>query len=151
LKVREGYFLMNRRGALVTISLTALGGVVWSVTKPRLLLAEPAHAGFAPPDTSSKQALDDRLHQDLASRSQRINSEEGIAMFLVCENLVPDTSSQGSSKVALTPTNAALASAVHRNAEAWLRIRPDAQDKDVAELIEVLAYRDFANGGTSEE
>ncbi len=142
---------MNRRGALVTLGLTALGGVAWSITRPRLLAAALAHPSLAALDTPAQQALDDRLREDIALRSQRINSDEGIAMFLVCENLVPDKSSHMPPKPALTAMNAALASAVQRNADAWLRIRPDAQGKDVAELIEVLAQRDFSNGGKVEE
>lgn len=142
---------MNRRGALVTLGLTALGGVAWSITRPRLLSATLAHTSLAALDTPSHQALDDRLREDIALRSQRINSDEGIAMFLVCENLVPDRSSPTPPKAAVTAMNSALASALHRNTEAWLRIRPDAQGKDVAELIEVLAQRDFANGGRVEE
>ena len=67
-------------------------------------------------------------------------------MFLVCENLVPHEPAN----VALTPMNTALAAALHRNAEAWLRIHPDAQYKDVAQVIEVLAYRDFSKGATTE-
>jgi hypothetical protein len=142
---------MNRRAALVTFGLTALGGVAWSITRPRLLPAKLAHSSLAALDTPSNQLLDNRLREDIALRSQRINSDEGIAMFLVCENLVPDKSSPTPRQVALTAMNAALASAVHRNAEAWLRIHPDAQGKDVAELIEVLAQRDFTNGGKVEE
>jgi hypothetical protein len=142
---------MNRRGALVTLGLTALGGVAWSITKPRLLATTLTRASLAVLDTPSSHVIDDRLREDIALRSQRINSDEGIAMFLVCENLVPDKSSHTPPKVALTAMNTALASALRRNAEAWLRIRPNAQDKDVAELIEVLAQRDFTNGGMAEE
>jgi hypothetical protein len=142
---------MNRRGALVTLGLTALGGVAWSITKPQLLATTLTHDSLAVLDTPSPHVLDDRLREDIALRSQRINSDEGIAMFLVCENLVPDRSSHTPPTVALTAMNTALALALHRNAEAWLRIRPNAQDKDVAELIEVLAQRDFTNGGTAEE
>ncbi len=71
-------------------------------------------------------------------------------MFLACENVVPDKSPRERAKVALTATNKAFALAFQRNAEAWLRIHPDAQYKDVAQIIEVLAYRDFTNGETAE-
>jgi hypothetical protein len=136
---------MNRRRALVTIGLTAFNGMAWSLTRPRLLPAKLLQSILP---ATSNQAVDDRLLRDLARRSQRINSEEGIAMFLVCENLVPDKSSH--EPVALTATNTALASAFQRNAEAWVRIHPDAQYKDVAQIIEVMAYRDFTNGETAE-
>ncbi len=126
---------MNRRGALITIGLTAFG---WSVARPL--------SGAA---TASGNALDDRLSKDIARLSPRVYSEDGIPVFLACENLVPTPHQPA--EVALTPMNAALASAIHRNAEAWQRIRPHAEGKEVAQLIEVLAYRDFANGGTTEE
>lgn len=140
---------MNRRGALVTIGLTAFGGVAWSISRPLLLGAELTDANFTPFGTESSNALDDRLSKDIAHLSPRVYSEEGIPVFLACENLVP-TSPQPA-KVALTPMNTALAAAFHRNAEAWQRIHPHAQAKEVAQLIEVLAYRDFTDGGTAEQ
>jgi hypothetical protein len=141
---------MDRRRALVTIGLAAFSGVAWSLTRPRLPSATLTQVSLPASGTASNQALDDRLRRDLARRSQRINSEEGIAMFLACENLVTDKSSREPAKVTLTPTNTAFASAFERNAEAWQRIHPDAQYKDVAQIIEVMAYRDFTNGETAE-
>ena len=138
---------MNRRGALVTLGLTAFGGVAWSISRPLLLWANPTQA--APSSTPSRDAFDDRLRKDVARLSPRVYSEEGIPVFLACENLVH--TSHEPATVALTPMNKALASALERNAEAWQRIRPDAQAKEVAQLIEVLAYRDFTQGGTTEE
>lgn len=141
---------MNRRTALVTIGLTAFGGVAWSITRPRLLQTMLGQGGLAASSAPSKEAIDDRLKQDLARLSPLVYSEEGIPMFLACENLVPGNSSSEPPKVALTSTNAALASAFQRDAEAWLRIHPDAKGKDVAKLIEVLADRDFTEGGKGE-
>lgn len=141
---------MNRRGALVTIALTAFSGVAWSLTRLRLVPAKLMRAGLPASGAPSNQAIEDRLRRDLARRSQRINSEEGIAMFLVCENVVPDKSSHEPEKVALTATNASVASSFQRNADAWLRMHPDAKFKDVAQIIEVLAYRDFTNGEQAE-
>ena len=144
---------MNRRRALVTIGLTACSGVAWSLTRPRLPAAKLKQAiqpaSGTPADTTSQSAVEDRLRRDLARRSQRINSEEGIAMFLACEDLVPARSSHQPG-VALTATNTAFASAFQRNSEAWLHMHPDAQYKDVAQIIEVLAYRDFTNGEQAE-
>lgn len=142
---------MNRRGVLVSIGLTAFSRVAYSLSKPLLHPSKLAHASFAPADTQSEHALDERLRQDLARLEPRVDSEEGVAVFLACENLVSDKTSKEPPQVTLTATNRALASAIHRNAEAWLRIRPDAKAKDVAQLIEVLAARDFASGGTVEE
>ena len=140
---KRNHFLINRRVALVSLGVAALSGVARAISRPlRLLQSSSAPA---------KTTLDDLLREDLARLAPRAYSEEGIPVFLACENLVADKTSRAPGKVALTPTNTALASAVHRNAEAWQRIRPDAQGKDVAQLIEVLADRDFTRGGTAEE
>ena len=95
--------------------------------------------------------VEDRLREDLARLAPRVYSEEGIPVFLACVNLVPAKLSHDSAKSTLPPLGAALASNLHRNAEAFQRIRPNARAKDVAPLIEVLADRDFSNGKTMEE
>ena len=137
---------MNRRKALVTIGLTVFNGVAWSITRPRLFLSTLAQAGVATPSTASEQAVENRLEQDLASLRPLIYSEEGIPMFLGCENLVPVKASHQPARIALTSTNKALASAFRRDAEAWERMHPDAKAKDAAKLVEVLAHRDFTLG-----
>jgi hypothetical protein len=125
---------LNRRKALVTLGFTALSGVAWSITRAR---------GPQDTDATATQAIDDRLRQDLAERKKRINSEDGIAMFLVCENLVP-----GSPAPEVTPFNSTAAAAFQQTADAWQRIHPDAKYGDVAQVIEIIAARDFAHGGT---
>jgi hypothetical protein len=111
------------------------------MSRPRLALAKLAQAA----GTASTEEIDNRLRADMARRKQRINSEEGIAMFLVCENLVPDASAPA---VELTPENAALAAEFQETAAAWQRVYPNAEYGDVAHVIEVMAARDFAHGGT---
>lgn len=142
--------MMNRRGALVAIGFTAFNGMAWSLSNPLRLLQSGTHtfAAFGPQPQST---IDDRLRADLARLAPRVYSEEGIPVLLACENLVPSKDAHKPAKVTLTALNAAFASALHRNAEAFQRIRPDAQAKDVAPLIEVLADRDFTHGGTKEE
>ena len=76
----------------------------------------------------------------------RAYSEEGVPVFLACENLLTVATSQ-SRPVTLTPFNAAVASDFRQRAEAWQRSHPDATADDVAKLIEALAERDFAAGG----
>jgi hypothetical protein len=124
---------LNRRKAIVTLGFTALSGVAWSITRSWV-----PQAG----DATSNQAIDDRLRDDLAQRNKRINSEEGIVMFLVCENLVA-----GSPEPQVTAMNSAVAAAFQQTADAWQRIHPDAKYGDVAQVIEVIAARDFARGG----
>ncbi|GEM_PF-1370951 len=139
---------MNRRAVLVSIGLTAFSEVAWSASDQ---IAVPQSKLSNDNVPSSEPILDSRLREDLARLAPRAYSEEGIPVFLVCENLVPAKTSQPTAKVTLTALNTALASAFHRNAEAFQRIHPDAKAKDVAPLIEVLADRDFANGGTTEK
>ena len=143
---------MNRREALVTLGLTTLSGVArsqswtnsWSGTS-RLLQAAMAPASAPATVTPADQAVDDRLREDMEHLSSRVNSEEGIQMILACENLVPDRRTHRVPAPALMPLNAALAAAMHRDAPAYLRLRPEAKFKDVATLIELLTYRDFHN------
>jgi predicted DNA-binding transcriptional regulator YafY len=139
---------MNRRKALLTLGLTACGAMARSLTLPRLFAARLSGTVLDAPATSTDQEIEDRLRRDFALRSERINSEEGIAMFLALEDLAP---ANATAAVALTPLNAALATALERNAAAWQRIHPHAKYKDVASVIEVLAYRDFSHGGKLED
>ena len=141
--------LINRRQALLSLSLSACSGVMWSLQKtieqPPSDEMHPASGGRETPLDNS----DDRLRESLASIAPRISSEEGIPVFLACMNLVPARTSHPA-KVILPPLSAALASSFHRNAEALRRIRPDASAQDIAPLIEVLAERDFSIGNTTE-
>ncbi len=94
--------------------------------------------------------IDERLRGDLARLAPRVYSEEGIPVFLACVNLVPATGLRQPPAATLNPLSAALAATLHRNAEAYQRIRPAAKARDIAPLIEVLADRDFSLGETTE-
>ena len=143
--------LFNRRQALIGISLATFRGVAWSLPRPfRPAIWEETGSGVQAAEAPSSDTIDDRLRADLARLAPRIYSEEGIPVFLACVNLVPAKTSQPAPKVSLTPLSAALASTLHRNAEAYQRIRPGAEAKDIAPLIEVLADRDFSRGETTE-
>ena len=142
---------MNRREALVSLGLTTLSGVAWSKTwsstASGLLQAAVAPANVPATITPADNAIDHRLREDMEHLSSRVNSEEGIQMILACDNLVPDPRTHKLTTPALMPLNAALAAAMHRDAAAYLRLKPQAKYKDVAKLIEVLTYRDFHNAG----
>ncbi len=140
--------MMNRRIALVAIA-TATGSAVYT----KAALAQLLGRGQAHRDVLSgahaKVAVDEvdvRLREDLARLGPRAYSEEGVPVFLACEDLMPDKTPRKSAAT-LTPFNAALAADLRKNAEAWQRIHPQATDADVGKLIEVLAERDFAGGG----
>ena len=134
------HLLLSRRQALVSIGLAAFHGAARSLSKR----FRPAlWRGTSPAsDTGTDGTVDARLRADLARLAPRAYSEEGIPMFLSCVNLVPVKMSHQVPKVTLTPLSAALASA--------LRVRPNAEAKDIAPIIEVLADRDFTLGETTE-
>jgi hypothetical protein len=137
--------MMNRRDALLAISASVLGGIRPLQPAWVQLFQSAVIGGQAaqPPATSVQDAVDDRLRKDIARLGPREYSEEGIPVFLACENLAASKNAS----VKLTAFNAALAAEFRKNAAAWQRIKPDAPDADVAKLIEVLAERDFSNGG----
>lgn len=93
----------------------------------------------ASPEPSSLDALGKRLLEDLARLKQRVYSEEGIEMFLVCEDLTR-IAPPGIAPDALS---VALATDLRQHAEALARVRPGATPSDVANIVEVLAERDF--------
>jgi hypothetical protein len=134
---------MNRRTALFAMSATALGGLrPLNAAVGELLQAPAANSqGISPgpqKGNAARKSIDDRLRKDLAPHEY---SEEGIPVFLACEDLT-------AKKPVLAPLNAAVASEMRANAEAMQRIKPDVTADDVSKLIEVLATRDFTNGGT---
>ena len=137
--------MMNRRRALAAIAVTLLGGV-------RPLISGPfrfVQSGAATPKDSS-HASDDveaRLRADLDQLAKRAYSEDGVPVFLACVNLAPGKNPTPQ----LTAFNASLAKALRENAAAWQRIRPNAPVTDASQLVEVLANRDVANGGTQEK
>ena len=78
--------VINRRGALLAITLAALGragrGLTW-------VGARGAHRNSDLFETQAVDSADDRLRNDLSRLAGRVYSEEGIPMVLACENLVP--------------------------------------------------------------
>ena len=86
---------------------------------------------------SSVRADTDRL-------AARLNSEEGIPMFLACENLVENETAEESEPLTLTTLNEDLAAAFRRDSDGWELIRSGAPLTDLAKIVEVLADRDFA-------
>ena len=146
--------MMNRRGAIVAIAAATLGAVPSRAALVRLLQSgqaqTPGPASSNQPRDPVKDAIDERLRQDLARLAPRANSEEGVPVLLACEDLVAAKTTQRAA-VTLTAFNTSLGSDFRTNSEAWQRIHPDAAETDVAKLVEVLADRAFANGGTEQK
>ncbi len=138
--------MMNRREALLGMGAAALGASVSSATP-----LGPLFPGVPGDQTTGDQAtkgandaVDGRLRKDIDRLSPRVNSEEGVPVFLACVNLVGNKATPAS----LTTLNAAVAAEFRRDAAAWERILPNSPETEVGKLIEVLAYRDFSKGGT---
>jgi hypothetical protein len=138
--------MIKRRKTLLAIA-GALGAGVSAPGLARLLSRDQEPAG-----TSSKSGhrgspgdpVEQSLREDVARLGSRAYSDEGIPVFLACEDLV-------AAKIhrrAPPPSgwSKTVASDLRRNGEAWLRIFPNAPDTDISKLIEILAARDFSRG-----
>lgn len=128
--------MMNRRNALFAMGATVLGGV--SSLHAAFRGARQATASGTPAGNTRQTGLEERMRKDLAPHEY---SEEGILVFLACQDLTMR-------KQALSPLNASIAAEMRQNAEAMQHVKPDVAGSDVGKLIEVLAERDFASGGT---
>ena len=87
-----------------------------------------------------------RLREQLDALATRVYPEEGIPMFLACEDLA--SSEARDCHPALGELNGRLAEEFRRDAEAWALTQPDAIDKDAARIVEKFAYCDFVAGGS---
>ena len=145
--------MINRRGALAAMAAATFGAVPASAAVAKILQSDPAQTQGAPsgnpPKDAIQDAVQDRLRQDVARLAPRAYSEEGVPVFLACEDLAADKALRGP-KVPVTPFNTSVASDFGKTAEAWQRIHPDAPDTDISKVIEVLADRDFSNGGVAQ-
>lgn len=123
--------MMNRRKAVITLGAARLLGFIF-----------PSAAALA-----EQEAAAGGLAKELEQLGTRVYSEEGIPMFLVCENVAEKGQSGSKQHTALTKLNEVVASAFRRYASEWTRTRPNASAADVAKIVELLAHRDFAAGG----
>ncbi len=143
--------MMDRRRALVKMCAAMIGVVsssssaFGSILRGNLAGSQSAISSIAPKEATD-DAFDDRLRSDIARIAPRANSEEGVPVILACENLVTSKTSSKAKSVQLTTFNAAVVAEFRKNAEAWGRVRPNPAEADVAKLIQILAYRDFASG-----
>ena len=94
---------------------------------------------------SESEAVEKALRADLARFKSRVYSEEGVPVFLACEDLAAVKA--GSPAVPTPAFSQRFATDFRKNSEAWHRIHPDAPAGDVSTVIEVLADRDFRRDG----
>ena len=125
-------FRIYRRKMLVAM----LG--VWGAGASFLSFGRPS-----PPNQPHSVAdpVEKSLREDLARLGSRAYSDEGIPVFLACEDRVAATMQRPPAQPsALSQT---VASDLRTHGEAWLRIFPEAPATDVSKVIEILAERDF--------
>ena len=130
---------LTRRQSVMSV-LAAGSAAFCSAAFGRLAGSAQGNAQAAP-STSAGDAVDDALRADLARLGSPAYSDEGIPVFLSCANVAGER--VGAPRAAVTPFNETTAAEIHKNAEAWQRIFPNAPDTDISKLIEVLAERDF--------
>jgi hypothetical protein len=97
-------------------------------------------------DAAVRTELSQELVRELDRLAKRKYSEEGIPMFLACDNLVRAAERPAIGAAELT-SNAPLLAAFRRYADALPQARANVSDGDVAKIVELLADQDFASGG----
>ncbi|MDP9066269.1 MAG: hypothetical protein M3O06_10440 [Pseudomonadota bacterium] len=138
--------MITRRGTLVAMAGATLSAVSSNGALARLIPSDRTPTPGAAPAEAGREALDERLRRDLARLAPRAYSEEGVPVFLACEDLAANP--HPPRPIGSLPSfNSRFAVDFRENAAAWQRIHPDAAEGDVAKLIEVLADRDFSDGG----
>jgi hypothetical protein len=139
---------MNRRTALRAMGGTALAGfapVPAELLAPGSATARAFQDTTTPPKDPALQAMDDEQRKYFARVASRANSEAGVPVFIACQDLVAEKAAP-SGKPSATFSEA-IAHEFRAGAASWQRVRPDALADEAAKVIEMLAERDFANGG----
>lgn len=127
--------MMRRRNALRAL-VSSLASV-WAFVS-----CAPLRKGDSPRVAGPDQALlAKKLEHDLSRLAQRNYAEEGIPMFLVCENLA--SKNRSSADPANHAEGIALATELRRNAAAFALIQPNATEEAVPKIMEVIAERKF--------
>ena len=139
--------MISRRGAMVAIATATFSRLSLLVGMGRQPRRYDTANSFIPFDAQNTDQRDGSLSEDLKRLDARVYSEEGIPMFLACENLGPNQTSSEHPPSPPTHLNVILASAFHRYADQWQHTRTDAPNADVARIVELLADRDLAAGG----
>lgn len=135
--------MIARRTALVRTFLLTLGNLVAllgckSPQRPSRP-PRPDPTGAATPLGTPAEQLD----CDLARLGKRTYSDQGIGVFLVCENRV-GTKADSTRIQRRGNESRQLAAEFRRQVEVFKQLRPNRTDDDVPKLIEVLADRDLA-------
>ena len=81
------------------------------------------------------------LKDDLDALGARQYSEEGVAVFLFCEDVIG--AKTGKPKAPPNELSAGIVAGLRDNGRAWKHLFPAGPAGDVNRLVEVLAVRDF--------
>lgn len=98
--------------------------------------------GMVPKEEEAEQVL-----YEIARLEARYYTEEGVAMVLSCENLAAPTLESFEPN----ELNGRFASGFQHYAALLAELRSDLSDQDVAAIVELLAWRDFASVDGSHE
>lgn len=135
---------MDRRGFITMFGNTMLsaGWLDFGSTRTPFLHLLTSLTPIVAPETTA--TYDAKLQGDMKQLSTRVYSEEGIAMILACEDLTARKPIGPSSSKKM---NTVMSTTLQKYVDSWLRLHPDAPAGDLAKLVELLAYKDFAGGG----
>ncbi len=139
--------MMIRRKTL----LAMLGAWAAGVSIPSFGRSLPPHqkqsiaSSGSGPLAAAGDPVEQSLREDVARLGSRAYSDEGIPVFLACEDWVAAKIHRSAAPSSALSQTVALN--LRKNGEAWLRIFPAAPDSDISKVIEILAERDFGRGG----
>jgi len=134
----------GRRNALHHMVLWMFGGIWTRIPHLPSIEAARMSQGTTPATETTQDDEAARLLSELDRLSARNYSQEGIPVFLVCEDLV---SRRDPSRPEPRTQTAELASTFRKWANVLLRARPEATPADIPKLIEVLADWDVTDTG----
>lgn len=135
--------MINRRKLIHGIAGSAVAAA--GVSGGILRTADARNAdlpGLVPKEEEAEQVL-----YEIARLDARYYTEEGVAMLLSCENLAAPTLESFEPD----ELNARFAAGFQHYAALLAELRSDLSGQDVATIVELLAWRDFANVGGSHE
>ncbi len=135
--------MANRRRILFGIGgalLAAWALLSWAPSRRRRIVDERHdNTGTVTPDLQDA----DQLLQDLSRLAARDYSEEGIAVFLACENLAAAKDKKTEPAFVPSALNEQLAGEFNRYVRLLPQLRPEVTEADLATLVELLADRNL--------
>ena len=132
---------MNRRGILIGMAGlcgASLVQIAFGATEGAA--STPAALGCSGADFTV-DPIAKALKDDLNALGARQYSEEGVTVFLYCEDVVGEKTR--APKVPPNELSATIAAGLRDNGPAWKHLFPVGPAGDVNKLVEVLAVRDF--------